>query len=159
MGLTKRQRSFVVIYCEDPKLGQTEAARKAGYSVNRAKQAGYDLMRHPDVKLEIERQLANKLGHIETQAKSKEVSRESLCQQCDEVIEQCTGAGPGAWQMQNRLKAIELKAKLYGLLSEEVELGLDDKLVELLESGRRRSGLTPIQTLPVVKGELIAGSN
>jgi len=146
-------------YCENPTIQKAEAARRAGYSIKRAKSAAYELWRNPDIKLEIERQLGNKQGRIETQATSKEVSRESLCQQCDEVIEQCTGAGPGAWQMQSRLKAIELKAKLYGLLSEKVELGLDDKLIELLESGRRRSGLTPPPLIPVIKGELIAGSN
>jgi hypothetical protein len=112
---------------------------------------------------EVERRLANKLENklaaIETRAKSKEVSRESLCQECDELIEECKTQGAGAYQMQTRLKALEFKAKLYGLMSEKVELGLDDKLIQLLESGRRRSGLTPIQTLPVIKGELIAGSN
>ena len=61
--------------------------------------------------------------------------------------------------MQSRLKAIELKAKLYGLLTEKVELGLDDKLVELLESGRKRAGLTPPAPVPFIKGELLAGSN
>jgi len=116
-------------------------------------------MRNPDIVREIDRQTANKLGGIEAQAKSKEVSRESLCQQCDEVIEQCTSAGPGSWQMQSRLKAIELKAKLYGLLTEKVELGLDDKLVELLESGRKRVGIVAVSAEPVIKGELIGAAN
>ena len=159
MGLTKKQREFVRVYCSNPKLTQSEVARAAGYSIRRAKSAGYELMRNPDIVREIDRQTANKLGGIEAQAKSKEVSRESLCQQCDEVIEQCTSAGPGSWQMQSRLKAIELKAKLYGLLTEKVELGLDDKLVELLESGRKRVGIVAVSAEPVIKGELIGAAN
>ena len=162
--LTKRKRAFIQAFTENPQITQKYAAVKAGYSVKRAKQAAYELMRDPDVKREIDRQLANKLENklatIETRAKSKEVSRESLCQDCDELIDECKTQGAGAYQMQTRLKAIELKAKLYGLLSEKVELGLDDKLIELLESGRKRSGLTPaIDAIPVIKGELVGASN
>jgi phage terminase small subunit len=161
LALTKKQRAFIVAYCEDPKLGQADAARKAGFSVKRAKITAHELMRNPDVKREIDRQLANKFQVIETKAKTGEVTRESLCQECDEVIEQCTAAGAGAWQMQSRLKAIELKAKLHGLMTEKVEFGLDEKLMELLEAGRKRAGLIP--TLPAapppLEGELIAATD
>jgi len=163
LGLSKRKRAFIAAYCEDPKMGQADAARKAGYSIKRAKQAAYELMRDVDVKREIERQQAAKYDAsvevIAKAAKNSAVSRGSLCQQCDEVIEQCTSAGPGSWQMQSRLKAIELKAKLYGLLTEKVELGLDDKLVELLESGRKRAGIVAVSAEPVIKGELIGAAN
>lgn len=164
MGLTKRKRAFISAYCGDPKIGQAEAARKAGCSFQRAKQTAYDWMRDPEVKREIDRQLAlrvdRKLDRIETQAKNPEVNRESLCQQCDELIEECRVNGAGAWQMQTRLKAIELKAKLFGLLTEKVELGLDDKLVELLESGRKRAGIvTVVPEKPLIKGELLGAEN
>ena len=164
MSLTKRKRAFIEIYCSRPDFNPTEAARQAGFGYARAKQTAYELLhRDADVMREVERRLANKcdlkVEGIAKAAKSGEVSRESLCQQCDELIEECRLAGAGSWQMQTRLKAIEMKAKLYGLLSEKVELGLDDKLVELLESGRKRSGITPAQPAPVIKGELIAGLN
>jgi hypothetical protein len=161
MALTKKQQAFVAAYCDDPRLSQAEAARKAGFSIARAKITGHELMRNPEVKREIDRQLAGKLERIETQVKTGEVTRESLCGQLDAIVEECTSAGAGAWQMQNRVKAIELKAKLYGLLTEKVELGLDEKLIELLEAGRKRAGLVPIAPATVIetsiKGELVAG--
>ena len=155
MALTKMQRAFIVAYCENPKLGQADAARKAGCSIKRAKTTAYEWMRDPDVKLEIERQLAAKLGQIETRAKTGEVNRESLCQQCDDIIEECTRQGAGAWQMQSRLKAIELKAKLYGLLTEKVEVGMDEKLIELLEAGRKRAGLPNAGPAPFVPATVV----
>jgi phage terminase small subunit len=160
MALTKRQRGFIGAYVEDQTLGQAAAARKAGYSVKRAKTAAWELMRNPEIKREIDRRLAAKLGGIEVRAKSGEVTTESLCQDCDEVIEQCKEAGPGAWQMQSRLKAIELKAKLSGLLTEKIEFGLDEKLMELLEAGRKRAGLISLPAAPpAIEGEAIATAN
>ena len=149
--------------CNPHISGQTEAARNAGYSAARAAITATELMRKPEIVREIERQRAAKFGTqievIEQKAKSGEVSRESLSHECDEVIEQCTTAGAGAWQTQGRLKAIELKAKLNGLLTDKVEVGLNDKLVEILESARRRSGLAELPPVPAIEGELSAGAN
>ena len=164
MRLTKRKLAFIEIYTSRPDFNPTEAAKQAGYAIGRAKQTAYELLhRDADVMREVERRLANKYEAkaegIAKAANAPGVSRESLCKECDQLIEECTSAGPsvGAWN--TRGKMIELKAKLYGLLSEKVELGLDDKLIQLLESGRRRSGLTPLTPIPVIKGELLAGNN
>jgi phage terminase small subunit len=165
VSLTKRQIAFIEAYLHPLCQGQADAARKAGFSIKRAKVTAAELMRNPEVKQEIDRRLAAKVATVETRAKDKKVNRESLCAQCNEVIEKCTQAGAGAWQMQSRLKAIELKAKLHGLLTEKVELGLDEKLIQLLEAGRKRVGLPPkneppiapaVVVEPAIKGELIA---
>ena len=77
MGLTKLKREFISVYCNNPKIEPTEAARKAGYAVSRAKQTGYDLMRDPDVKREIDRQLANKYdAQVEGIAKAAKTGEE-----------------------------------------------------------------------------------
>ena len=162
MGLTKKQQLFVAEYCADPKLGKAEAACRAGFSKARAAVTACELMKNAEVKREIDRQFANKLQLIETKVKTGEVTRESLCQECDEVIEQCTTAGAGAWQMQSRLKAVELKAKLHGLLTEKIEFGADEKLMELLEAGRKRAGLISPPLPPAatpIEGELIAAAD
>ena len=163
MALTKKKRAFIKEFCSDQTCGKAEAARRAGFSHKRAAITACELMKDPEIKQEIERQLANKLVGIETRSKRGEVTRESLSEQCDEVIEQCTTAGAGAWQMQSRLKAIELKAKLHGLLTEKVEFGLDEKVMELLQAGRKRAGLTATAPLlppakPPIEGEL-SGAN
>jgi phage terminase small subunit len=163
MGLTKKKQRFIQVYFEDPSLNQSEIARKAGYSVKRAKVTGHELMRDPEILREIDRikaaQMSAATGAIEVKAKTGEVSRESLSHECDEVIEQCTTAGAGAWQTQGRLKAIELKAKLNGLLTDKVEVGLNDKLMEILEGARKRSGLTALPPVPAIEGEMSAGAN
>ena len=164
MSLTIKQQAFVMAMCDPYCKGQTEAARRAGYTGGRAAITATELMRKPEIIREIERQRAAKFGAqieaIERKAKTGEVSRESLCHECDEVIEECKTGGAGSWQMQNRLKAIELKAKLNGLLTDKVEVGLSDKIMQILESARRRSGITSLPPAPEpIEGEMSARAN
>lgn len=152
MGLTKRKREFIQVYCNDPKVGQTEAARKAGYAVSRAKQAGYELMRDPDVKREIDRQLALKTeGRIEVIAKSEKLTPERVIQDLGEIEEMCKLAGPGAWQASTLVKVAELKGRFLKMWVDRVEVGVDEKLIQRLEAGRRNAGLKP----PELQGEIV----
>src|SRR5215469_13876964 len=141
MGLKKLQREFIAIYTSDSKLGPTEAARKAGYAVSRAKQTGYDLMRDPDVKREIDRILANKIDHVEVLAKAEKLTPERVIQDLEEIEEMCKTAGPGAWQASTLVKVAELKGKYLKMWTEKIELGPNDSLMELLLEGRRRAAL------------------
>ena len=50
----------------------------------------------------------------------------------------------GAWQAATRLKGYELLGKYLGIFTDKVEVGLDNKIIEQLEMGRRRAaGLMP----------------
>jgi Terminase small subunit len=141
LGLTKRKREFIAIYCGNPKIGQAEAARKAGYSVSRAKQAGYDLMRDPDVKREIDRQLANKIDRVEVVAKQEKLTPERVIKDLEEIEEMCKLAGPGAWQASTLVKVVELKGKYLKMWTDRIELDIDEKLIARLESGRKKAAL------------------
>ena len=143
MGLTKRKREFISVYCNDPKIGQTEAARKAGYAISRAKQAGYDLMRDPDVKREIDRQLALKSEcRIEVLTKNEKLTPEDVIKELDDIEETCKLAGPGAWQVATRVKVAELKGKYLKMWTEKVEIDLGEKIMAALIAGRKRAGLS-----------------
>ena len=141
MGLTKRKREFIRVYCENPKLSQTEVAAKAGYSVKRAKQAGYELMQDPDVNREIQRQLANKYDRVEVLAKKEKLTPEQVIQDLEAIEEMCKTAGPGAWQAATLVKVAELKGKYLKMWTEKVEVGPTEQLMELLLEGRKRAGL------------------
>lgn len=57
-GLTPKQRRFVVEYLID--LNQTAAAIRAGYSERTAREAGYELMRIPQVKAAVQAEMAKR---------------------------------------------------------------------------------------------------
>jgi len=142
MGLTKKKRAFIAAYCEDPKINQTEAARKAGCTFNRAKQTAYDWMRDPEVKREIDRQLAAKTeGRIEVLAKGGKLTPDLVIQELDAIEETCKLAGAGAWQVGTRVKIAELKGKFLKMWTERIEFDIDEKLVARLEAGRQNAGL------------------
>jgi phage terminase small subunit len=142
--MTKKQMAFVHEFVTNPGISRKEAAIRAGCSVKRASATASEWYRDPLIKREIDRQLAAKLGAIEKKVTSGKVSAESLTQELDEIIEACKQAGPGAYQMQARLKAIELKAKLHGLLKEKVELDFGEKIIERLDAARKRAGIITI---------------
>lgn len=159
MSLTKMKRAFIAAYCEDPKLGQAEAARSAGCSVKRAKVTAYEWMRDPEVKREIDRQLAQKVDRIDVRAKNGELTAETVIEELNNIAEMCRTAGAGAWQTAGLLKVAELKGKYLKMWTERIEFGVDEKLIALLEAGRKRAAgiAAPDQSPsapPVLKGEL-----
>jgi phage terminase small subunit len=142
--LTKKQQAFVHEFVTNPGISAKEAAIRAGCSVKRASVTASEWKRDPLITREIDRRLAAKFGSIEKKATSGKVTAASLTQELEEIITSCMEAGPGSWQMQWRLKAIELKAKLAGLLKEKVELDFGEKIIERLEAARKRSGIITI---------------
>jgi phage terminase small subunit len=141
--LTKMKRSFISEYCADPKVGQAEAARRAGASIKRAKSTAYEWMRDPEIKREIDRQLALKNeGRIEVLAKTGDkLKPEDVIAELDAIEETCKLAGPGAWQVATRVKVAELKGKWLKMWTEKIEFGFDEKLIARLEAGRKNAGL------------------
>src|SRR5579872_842170 len=105
MGLTKMQMAFVHEFVTNPSISQKQAAINAGCSVKRASATSSEWMRDPNIKREIDRRLTARVGAIEKKASSGKVTKESLTQELEEIIEACTEVGAGSWQMQWRLKA------------------------------------------------------
>jgi len=151
VSLTKRQQLFVMEYCADPSVGKAEAARKAGFSKNRAHKTACDLMKHPEVQREIERKLTKRLEKVET-------TQESVLQELHSIIEAAKEAGAGHWQMQARLKAAELIGKHLKMWTEKLEVGPSPALMEMLLEGRKRAGL-PSALEPEVLLALPAGGD
>jgi len=54
--MNKKRSQFVIEYCID--FNATQAAIRAGYSVNRARQTGYDLLHNVTIKAEIAKRIA-----------------------------------------------------------------------------------------------------
>ena len=134
MALTKKQQLFVMEYCADPQTGKTEAARRAGFSQDRAAITACELMKNPEVLREIERNTKAKFEKIE-------LTEQSVLDELQNVIDTATGAGAGNWQMQARLKAAELRGKYLKMWTDKVEIGIDDALIEKLREGRARVGI------------------
>lgn len=114
------------------------AAVRAGFSEKRAKETASELLKDPEIQEAIERRLVSKFETVEFDEKlfTAELLRH---------IERCKSAGSGAWQSSGILKALELLARHKKLLTDKVEFGFDDQLIELLEAGRKRAGLPPAE--------------
>lgn len=131
-GLTPRKRLFVAELLSDPERNATAAAKRAGYSENRAAITACELMKETKIKDAI----ANKLT---ARAEKLDITTELQILKCEEVITRCTESGSGAWQESNCLKAIELQCRLAGLLSDKIEVGFDEKFIQVLQEGRERA--------------------
>lgn len=145
MALTKRQQLFVMEYVKDPACGKAEAARKAGFSKPRAEITACELMKNPEVQREIERQMTKRLEKFEV---TKQVTQESVLRELQAIVEAATAAGAGSWQLNSRLKAVELQGKFLKMWTEKLEVGPNDALMELLLEGRKRAGIATVPALP-----------
>src|SRR5215467_12895816 len=109
LGLTKRKRAFIEIYCSRPDFNPTEAAKQAGFAYGRAKQTAYELLhRNADVMREVERRLASKIDRVEVVAKAEKLTPERVIQDLEDIEVMCKTAGPGAWQASTLVKVAEL---------------------------------------------------
>ena len=143
MALTDRQRLFVECYCQCG-FNATEAAKRAGYSPDRAMQEGYELRRHPQIAAAIEERLkAEAMSANEVLGALTEIARGDYSRYIEVygngqlvrfdlekaeaegklhlVREWKTTLGGYRLKFHDRLKALELLAKAQGLLKERVE--------------------------------------
>jgi len=141
--LNKRKLIFVDELLRDRRRNQTELAILAGYSKKSAKVQGHRLMKDPAVLAEIQRRTEAKVKTLENANLEDDDVINGLLQ----VIEDYEKAGPGSWQMANRIKCWELIGKHRKMFSERVELGFGDALVEKLHEGRKRAGMLPAPSL------------
>lgn len=124
--MTPRQRKF----CDEYLISgnATDAAIKAGYSPNTAKQTGSENLAKPDLKAYIETEL-DKI-HSAKIADAEEVMKyltavmrgehtEEIPLLCGDGCQELTQKEVGT---KERLKAAELLAKRYGLLTDKVNL-------------------------------------
>lgn len=134
MDLTAKQRKFVTFYIETGSASQ--AMKQAGYSVKYAAQNADRVLKHPKIKAALEARM-KELEDAKV-AKTKEILEFLTSVLRGEVTEEVVvveGVGEGCSSariiekkvgVKDRLKAAELLAKRYGLLTEKVSLGSDD---------------------------------
>jgi hypothetical protein len=110
--LTQMQSRFVAEYLKDGNA--TRAANAAGYSVKNKSDMGYRLLKRcAQVKEAIEQ------ARKEVQVKAK-YNLEAAMNECDDAIEFAKSSPTGA---NAYVKAVELKAKLNGLLEDKGSVG------------------------------------
>jgi phage terminase small subunit len=140
VALTPKQAKFVEAYLVS--LNQSDAARKAGCTSKRADQAGYELMRNPEVKAAVD-------AAIEKRAKKAELSAQYVLETIMDTVERCRQATPvldedgnetGEYQFQSGsvLKGCELLGKNLKLWTDKVEHSSADALSEKIAQARAR---------------------
>ena len=143
MALTEKQRRFVDEYLID--LNATQAAIRAGYSKKTAKQIGTENLAKPAIKTYIDEQMTKK--ESELIAKQDEILKYLTSvlrgeSQSTEIVVEGRGDGWSEARVvkkepseKERLRAAEMLAKRYGLLTDKVSLEvapivIKDDLVE-----------------------------
>lgn len=128
--MTEKQKRFADEYLKD--LNATQAAIRAGYSKKTAYSIGFEILKKPEIKSYIERQLDK--VHEETIADAKEVMGYLTSvmrgqSEADVVVVEGTGDGCSSARTvkkppdeKERLKAAELLGKRYGLFTERMQV-------------------------------------
>lgn len=109
-SLTPRQAAFVQAYAAGNKTA-TQAAIEAGYSATSARAQVYDLLRNPGVKAELD-------GIRERITQQTVYDAAAAFGEAGEAIDLARASG-NAHAM---VKAVELRARLHGLLTEKVQV-------------------------------------
>ena len=139
--LTPKQEMFVREYLVD--LNATQAAIRAGYSADTARQIGTENLAKPSIATAIQQAMGERFEDVEIKASwvlGKIVETISRCSQAEPVLDR-EGAHAGEWKFDSRgvLKGTELLARYLKLLTDRVEL--DDKtgLAERIAKARKKA--------------------
>lgn len=139
-----RQRQFIAAYQRG--ITATQAAIEAGYSPRSAAARGYHLLAHPQVAAELARvqdKLAEEAGY----------NGDKCMAELDKAIEFAIATKqPNAY-----VKAIELRARLAGLLRDKIDITVErvDLAGALAEATERRLRL-PCDPVRAIEGECVA---
>lgn len=133
MAMTHRKRLFARHFAKN---GDRKAAvEAAGFAMGDWGRVATRLLADPEVMQVIER--------VQQQAISKfDVARINdayVLEQMVDLLERIRACGLGAWQAQAETRILELLGKYRQLFSERVEVGLDQKFIEILQQGRERA--------------------
>ena len=136
--LTARQSRFVNAYMTG--ISAAEAARQAGYGPGYSAKAAKYLLQHPSI--------AAAIQEVQVTLQSKTLfDAEALVKECDELIR----FGREKNNPMSCVKALELKARAHGLLTDRLELAAPVDLRGALHEARSRvvaRGLA-VRVLPV----------
>lgn len=112
MSLTKRMQTIIAEKKGNHELSLQECVRRAGYSARRVPQQTWELQKNGEFMAAWEATAKPELPA------ERKLSPEEVVKDLDDIADICTKAGAGSWQVSARLKAVELKAKILGMLSE-----------------------------------------
>jgi len=120
MGLSKKFRLLLGEAKRNPDLPLEECMRKAGFSEKRLSKSLAEFQRNPEAMAAFER--------VRKKPEKRELSQDEVVRDLDDIVDICANAGPGAWQVQARLKAVELKAKILGMLSPDTKVQIAQQI-------------------------------
>lgn len=135
-ALTARQQLFVAAYLTG--LSASGAARRAGFSESYAHAAPKSLLKHPTVAAEIRAAQATLRAHAMYDAQS--------------LVEECDRLQQFAIEKNNPMaavKALELKAKGLGLLTEKIEVKAGVSIGAALAEAKARASARVVNAPPV----------
>jgi phage terminase small subunit len=130
--LSEKQEKFVDYYLEDPLQNASAAARKAGYSQRTAGQRASEMLANPYIRQVMEdrkRDIVKKVN----------LDPNYVVDGILKSIEEAKLAGIGAWQAQAIQRGFEMLGRYLGMFKDQVEVGLDEKLMLALAMGRKRA--------------------
>jgi hypothetical protein len=130
--ISRRQRLFVAEFLADPKRNAAEAARKAGYSPSSAAVVACRNLQDPKIQELIDEKLTKHLKELDVDARF-------VLEHVVNCIAEAKQCGPGAWQSIAILRGCELLGRSMGMFVDKVEVGTDQKIVEMLNAGRKRA--------------------
>lgn len=131
---SERRRRFVRELLADPALNATQAAIRAGYSPNGAKQRAHLLMQDPEIKAAVD------AAHAERAERTK-ISAEWVLERLRQITERCMVEDPEGFNPNAANKSLELLGKHLKMWTDKVEHsgGIDIFEGMTLEQKRERA--------------------
>ena len=139
MSISRMQQEFIRQYLANPKRDAKAAAIAAGYSVPSAAAHACRMLKTPQIKQAIDEREASYRRKLDAAAERAYIDEAMVVSGILKEIRDAKAAGVGAWQAQIVLRGYELLGKSLGMFKDQVEVGMDQKIIDALMAGRQRA--------------------
>ena len=122
-GLTRKQEAFCDFYLTEAKFNGSEAARLAGYSEKTAGAIAFENLKKPEILAYLrERQRVFGINEFQTLEELRNVAYSDWQHHIQVVFDSQGNVKDAMLMLRDKVKALELLAKIQGLMTEKVEL-------------------------------------
>lgn len=151
--MTDKQKMFVKEYMKD--LNATQAAIRAGYSENSAKEIGCENLTKPNIQEAIQKEMADRIAKVEIDAEYVLGSLKKVAERCmqeEEVMKynydtkELEGTGEFKFDSSGANKSLELLGKYLKLFTDRTETSVRfdkspiDELIDSIDKIKNKQG-------------------
>jgi hypothetical protein len=144
MAVTLKKRLFAQHFAKHS--DRQAAVLAAGYDAKDWPRTATRLLGDDEVLAIIQKRHERELSKLDVSTLNEAWVLEQMVDQ----LERIRACGMGSWQTQAETKILEMMGKRLGMFSERVEVGLDQKFIQVLQDGRERARQAALKSATVI---------